>query len=151
MGTIAATGTSSRRDPRERRARAAVLDLARTELRRVHPTLLRVGDPCGAVDVVAEDAAWDHALRTDVLAALLWRRGPDPLVWVTRTGGLAWQDVDQRWYAAFLAARGETGIDAQLLVVTRHGWHDPTSGTTRTWRRIRDRRSTPGRDGWTDP
>ncbi|WP_300644368.1 hypothetical protein [Nocardioides sp.] len=144
MGTVATSRGSSRpRDPWERRARAAVLDLARTEVRRVHPTLLRVGDPCGAVDVVPEDAAWDHALRTDLLAALLWRRGPDPLVWVTRTGGLAWQDVDQRWYAAFLAARGETGLDAQLLVVTRHGWHDPATGTTRTWRRIRDRRSGP--------
>lgn len=131
------------RDPGERRARAAVLDLARSEVRRRHPTLLRVGDPCGDVDVVAEDPEWDHALRTDLLTALLWRRREDdPLVWLTRTGTLAWQDVDQRWYAAFLASREEVGIDARLLVVTRHGWHDPSCGATRTWRRIRDRRRT---------
>jgi hypothetical protein len=135
-------GARRPRDPRERRARAAVLDLARSEVRRRHPTLLRVGDPCGAVDAVAEDPAWDHALRTDLLTALLWRRRAlDPLVWLTRTGSLAWQDVDQRWYAAFLASREEAEVGAQLLVVTRHGWHDPATGQTRTWRRIRDRSS----------
>lgn len=141
MTTLEPHGPSSRcRAPRERRARAAVLDLARSEVRRVHPTLLRVGDPCGTADVVPEDPTWDHALRTDLLSALLWRRRErDPLVWLTRTGDLAWQDVDQRWYAAFLASREETGICAQLLVVTRHGWHDPATGATRTWRRIRDR------------
>lgn len=149
MSTVEPAGTSNRsRAPRERRARAAVLDLARTEVRRVHPTLVRVGDPCGDVDVVPEDPAWDHALRTDLLAALLWRRHEqDPLVWLTRTGDLAWQDVDQRWYAAFLAASDETGVGAQLLVVTRHGWHDPATGATRTWRRIRDRS---GRSGGRD-
>lgn len=141
MSTAHPAGDSRRpHDPWERRARAAVLDLARTEVRRRHPTLLRVGDPCGAADVVAEDPAWDHALRTDLLTALLWRRrGQNPLVWLTRTGSLAWQDVDQRWYAAFLASRVEIGLGAQLLVVTRHGWHDPGTGETRTWRRIRDR------------
>lgn len=141
MSTLDPPGTADGpRAPRERRARAAVLDLARSEVRRVHPTLLRVGDPCGAVDVVPEDPTWDHALRTDVLSALLWRRRTeDPLVWLTRTGSLAWQDVDQRWYAAFLASLGETGLRAQVLVVTRHGWHDPATGRTRIWRRIRDR------------
>lgn len=141
MSRVEPAGTGHRASaPRERRARAAVLDLARTEVRRVHPTLVRVGDPRGAVDVVPEDPAWDHALRTDLLTALLWRRREhDPLVWLTRTGDLAWQDVDQRWYAACLAAREETGVVAQLLVVTRHGWHDPATGATRTWRRIRDR------------
>ena len=140
-----ADGVRRPRDPWERRARAAVLDLARTEARRRHPTLVRVGDPRGEVSVVAEDPSWDHALRTDLLTALLWRRrASDPLVWLTRTGSLAWQDVDQRWYAAFLASREEVGLAGQLLVVTRHGWHDPSTGDTRTWRRIRVRSRTAG-------
>lgn len=128
----------------EARARAAVLELARGESRRRHPVLVHVGDPVGRVSLAAGDAAPDHALRTDVLGALLWRhRSEQPLVWLTRTGPLDWQDVDARWFAGFEAARHEVGIGEQFLVVTRHGWHDPATGATRTWRRIRDRRRRP--------
>lgn len=137
---------ASRQDPAERawerRARAAVLELARTETRRRHPALLHVGDPDGPVGVVVDDLGLDHALRTDALGALLWRhRDQDPLVWLTRTGPLAWQDVDARWFAAFRSARSEVLVGGDFLVVTRHGWHDPATGTSRTWKRIRDRRA----------
>lgn len=126
----------------EARARAAVLELARTEHRRRHPVLLHVGDPRGRVSLAVDDLCPDHALRADVLGALLWRhRDEDPLVWLTRTGPLDLQDVDARWFAAFRAARHEVLVAARFLVVTRHGWHDPATGGTRTWKRIRDRRT----------
>lgn len=123
------------------RARAAVLELARGETRRRHPVLVHVGDPTGRVSLAVDEEVLDHALRTDVLGALLWRhRAEQPLVWLTRTGTLDWQDVDARWFAGFEAARREVAVGGQFLVVTRHGWHDPASGATRTWKRIRDRR-----------
>lgn len=139
--------STSRDDLRARasRARSAVLELARTEHRRRHPVLVHVGDPTGRVSLAVDDLCPDHALRTDVLGALLWRhRDEEPLVWLTRTGPLAWQDVDARWFAGFEAARHEVRVGDQFLVVTRHGWHAPSSGETRTWRRIRDRRRSPG-------
>ena len=141
-GTQPPAGREEReRRARERRFRAAVLELASTETRRRHPVLLHVGDPEGRVGVVVDDVGLDHALRADVLGALLWRhRDQQPLVWLTRTGPLAWQDVDARWFAAFRAARGEVLVGQDFLVVTRHGWHDPATGSSRTWKRIRDRR-----------
>lgn len=126
---------------REARARSAVLELTLTESRRRHPTLVHVGDPTGRVSLCAAEEVPDHALRVDVLGALLWRhRELRPLVWLTRTGPLDWQDIDARWFAGFEAARREVGVGEQFLVVTRHGWHDPSTGATRTWKRIRDRR-----------
>ncbi len=127
-------------DP-DQRARAAVLELARGEHRRHHPALVHVGEPSGRAVVLPADHGPDHALRADVLGALLWhRRDERPLVWLTRAGSLSWQDVDADWYAGWRAAGAEVGVASRFLVVTRHGWHDPTSGATRTWRRIRDRR-----------
>jgi hypothetical protein len=61
--------------------RRAVADHAAREPRRVYPPLLHVGWPGGPEDVfvVAPDEQLDHALRTDVVAALLHtsrRRAP---------------------------------------------------------------------------
>ena len=129
---------------REARNRAAVLELASTEHRRRHPVLVHVGDPRGRVSLAVDELCPDHALRADVLGALLWRhRDEDPLVWLTRTGPLDLQDVDARWFAGFRAARREVLVGGDFLVVTRHGWHDPATGATRTWKRIRDRRAHP--------
>ncbi len=72
-----------RGDRRERTARAAVLEHAAGEHRRHFPTLLHVGAPLGRATVVPAEHGGDHALRTDVLGALLWRRRHEaPLVWL---------------------------------------------------------------------
>lgn len=131
----------------DRRARTAVLELARAERRRRHPALVHVGEPGDRAEVLPAETGPDHGLRTDVLAALLWaRRDADPWVWLTRTGSLLWQDLDAAWFAAWTAASAEVALPGRFLVVTRHGWHDPLRGTSRRWKRIRDRRQTPDRE-----
>jgi hypothetical protein len=84
----------------------------------------------------------DHALRTDVVAALLRRTtrpGVEPVLWLTRPGPLDLQDEDAAWLAAARAATGEAGRALTMVVVTRKGWRDPRSGVQRTWRRLRPR------------
>ncbi len=86
--------------------------------------------------------ATDHGLRCDLVAAMLaatTATGPtDPLVWLTRPGELDREDVDVAWAAAARAAGAEAGRDVTCVVVTRRGWHDPVTGDSRTWRRVRD-------------
>ncbi|WP_205474552.1 hypothetical protein [Nocardioides sp. SYSU D00038] len=134
--------------PLARLLRTAAYDLATSEPRRVHPPLVHVGQPRTAEAVVAvrPDEPTDHALRTDVLAAMLRRvraptlPTPGPLVWLTRTGPLEEvQDVDARWLAAARAAHLEAGLALVFVVVNRHGWRDPRSGTQRRWQRLRRR------------
>jgi hypothetical protein len=61
-----------------------------------------------------------------------------PLVWLTRRGDpVVLQDVDARWLAAARAAYAEAGVPLTFVVVGRRGWHDPRSGTGRTWVRLR--------------
>jgi hypothetical protein len=102
-----------------------------------------VGTPGGSQALFAPGplTATDHALRTDIVAALLRRTsGTDGrLVWLTRAGGLELQDVDAAWLAAARAAGAEVGVPLTMVVVTRHGWRDPRSGTGRTWKRLRAR------------
>lgn len=127
--------------------RRAVFDHALSEPRRVFPPLLHVGRPGGteAVFALGADDPADHALRTDVVAALLRRTrsadpgAPAPLVWLTRTGPLDLQDVDAAWLAAARAASAEAGLPLTLVVVTRTGWRDPRSGMGRRWKRVRAR------------
>jgi len=131
--------------------RRAVLEHATTERRQVFPAVLHVGTPGGtqalhAAQPPAEDGPIDQSLCTDVVAALLARVGADPapLVWLTRPGELCLQDVDAAWLAATRAAGAEAGLPLPMVVVTRRGWWDPRSGTSRTWRRLRARSSGPG-------
>lgn len=124
--------------------RTAVLDHALSERRRVHLPLLHVGSPGGTGTLFAirgQDDS-DHALRTDIVAALLGRSqraGVVPLVWLTRPGALDVQDVDAAWLASARAAYAEAGAPLTLVVVNRHGWRDPRSGCTREWKRLRQR------------
>jgi len=126
-----------------RRLRRAVLDHASTERRRVYPALLHVGHPGGQEGVVPVAGLDDHALRTDVVAAMLARhhRGPaaepDPMVWLTRPGELDLQDLDVGWLAAAWAAHAERGAALTMVVVNRHGWRDPRSGAAQHWVRLR--------------
>jgi hypothetical protein len=81
----------------------------------------------------------DPGLRTDLVAALRVRAGAgsDHLVWLTRPGDLALQDVDARWLSGARAAYDEAQAPLCFVVVTRRGWRDPRSGVGRTWARVR--------------
>ena len=127
------------------RLRRAVLDHARSERRRVFPPVLHVGSPGGTVaDFVIESGdATDHALRSDVVAALLRRArqaGPTPLVWLSRPGAPSdVRDVDLEWLAAARSAGAELGRHLPYVVINRRAWRDPRTGVGRVWQRVRDR------------
>jgi hypothetical protein len=127
------------------RLRRAVLDHARTERRRVFPAVLHVGAPGVRVAdfVVEPDEATDHALRTDIVAALLRRarqRGGTPLVWLSRPGAPSEvRDVDLEWLAAARSAGAELGRHLPFVVINRRAWRDPRTGVGRVWQRVRDR------------
>lgn len=119
--------------------REAVRRLAVGERRRRFAPVLHVGRP-GAREgsVPAALTPTDHALRCDLVAALLARSGQEePIVWLTRPGELDPEDVDLAWLAACRTAYAEAGRDLTWALVTRRGWHDPRTGTRREWRRIR--------------
>ena len=136
--------------PLRRGLRALVFELVdQRGLRRPAPTL-SVGVPGGP------RATWsleprpgasddDHALRTEVVSALLRRARTwtdAPVCWLTRPGHAAWHDLDAAWLSPSAAAFAEAGLPLVWVVVTRSAWHDPRSGLTRRWRRPR-RRSRP--------
>lgn len=123
----------------ERLLRRAVLDLATTEHRHHFPATVHVGTPGASVLTLADDPAWDRAVRADILGAMLRRSAAEPLVWITRAGQLTLHDVDAAWLSPTLAVAQERGDDLRLVVVTRHGWTDPRSGAGRVWKRIRQR------------
>lgn len=125
--------------------RTAVALHARSEPRRVFSPVLHAGRPGGAeavfglAGIEGGDDTLDHALRTDVVEALLrvTREVPERLLWLTRAGALDLHDADVRWLAASRAAQAETGLPHRFVVVTRHGWRDPGTGAGRSWRRLR--------------
>ncbi len=139
---------------RARVLRGLVLQHVRAEPRRRFPALLHVGLPDGPETArPGRDPADDHALRVEVLAAMLRRVGglpeqrglpvaADPLVWLTRTGALELQDLDAAWGAATRATCAELAMPpVPLVVVTRAGWWEPGTGSGRRWRRLRPRSS----------
>ncbi|MGZ5398779.1 MAG: hypothetical protein ACXWDM_02120 [Nocardioides sp.] len=119
--------------------REAIRRHAASERRRRFAPLVHVGRPGVREQCLAGSVrGTDHALRTDLMAALLARSpGPEPLVWLTRPGELQTHDVDPAWLAAARAAWAEAGRDLSWVVVTRHGWWDPRSDLRREWQRIR--------------
>lgn len=128
--------------------RRAVLDHGRRERRRVHPPLLHVGWPGAREELFAAEPGdvLDHALRTDVTAALLRaaRRHPPvsgavPMLWLTRSAPLEVGDADLAWLAAAWSATAEAGLGLTFVVVNRHGWLDPRTGVHREWKRLRQR------------
>lgn len=123
--------------------RRIVLEHAVAERRRRHTPLLHVGRPgAETIHPVRADEPTDHALRADVVAAMVRRARPaDPttLVWLTRGGAHEMQDVDAEWLAAAAQAFGEAGLPLLFVVVGRHGWFDPRSGLRRSWVRLRRR------------
>jgi len=61
------------------------------------------------------------------------------MIWLTRPGSLALEDVDAQWLRAARSAAAEAGVALTLVVVTRSGWVDPRSGACRVWKRLRER------------
>lgn len=125
--------------------RRAVLEHVRSISGRTVPPVLHVGVPGGQVRdfVVRRDEPTDHALRADVVSAMVGRRPAAdgrsalPWVWLSRAGDLHLHDLDAQWLAAACTAYAEAGLDLTMVVVNRRGWRDPRSGTTRTWVRLR--------------
>lgn len=126
---------------RDQRAllRRAVVEHVRSVTGRSFAPVVHVGVPGGRVRsfTVRGDEPTDHALRADVVAAMVGRPAQAPWVWLTRTGDLALHDLDAQWLAAASTAYAEARLDLTLVVVTRRGWRDPRSGAGRTWARIR--------------
>ncbi len=127
------------------RLRRAVLDHARTERRRVFPPVLHVGSPGLTVAdfAIEPDEHTDHALRTDIVSAMVRLaapRGDTPLVWLSRPGAPSEvRDVDLEWLAAARAAGAELGRHLPYVVINRRAWRDPRTGVGRVWQRLRDR------------
>ncbi len=127
--------------------RRLVLEHKSAERRHRFPPVLHLGAPARPeVGRVVEDSAsdLDHALRCDLLAAMLKRNATHdrerPLMtWLTRPGPFDVQDLDLAWMRAVTAVNGETDRDLAYVVVTRDGWRDPRSGAGRTWLRLRQR------------
>lgn len=144
MGAVTRHGLQEPVPPALQHAlRRAALEHATTERRLVHHLpLVHVGVPGReAVHPVRPDEPTDQALRADVVAAMVRRQlGPStPLVWLTRPGELAVQDVDAAWLAGSMQAYDEAGLALVFVVVNRHGWLDPRSGLSRHWVRLRRR------------
>ena len=123
--------------------RLAVLDHVGSLSGRSFPPVLHVGSPGSTVRrfIVRADEPTDHALRADVVAAMLGRgqdvRRNPPWVWLARAGDLALHDLDVAWLGAATTAYAEAAVDLTLVVVTRRGWRDPRTGAGRTWVRLR--------------
>lgn len=139
-------GAGGLREPVDRTVqqllRRAVLEHASTERRRVFDPVLHVGVPGVRSRCFAVEGQLDHALRTDVVEAMLRpavERSVVPMLWLTRRSTPGDHDVDLAWSAAVHAAGRELGLALGLVVVTRTGWHDPRTGVGRTWKRIRER------------
>lgn len=126
----------------EKRLRRAVLDHTATEHRRSFLALVHLGIPGGKEVVHAhrEDEPTDQWLRADIIHSMRRRADvPDPIVWLTRAGGLEIEDVDLRWLAAARQAFREIGAPLTYVVVTRNAWVDPRSELSRRWKRLRYR------------
>jgi hypothetical protein len=122
--------------------RHLVLEHKADERRHRFPAVLHLGSRGGAPPARVEEAGdhLDHALRCEVLAAILRRTRADRLMaWLTRPGDLDVQDVDLAWLRALAAVGGETDRCLPYVVITRGGWRDPRSGAGRSWARLRQR------------
>ncbi len=130
--------------PLQRLLRRAVLDLA-AERRRRFPPALHVGVPGGSTQTFEPgEESLDHALRVDVIEALvrsLGRSPGSPLVWLTRPGPLRLEDADLDWLGATRTASEELAVGSRFVVVCRQAWVDPVSGVGRSWQRPPRQRS----------
>lgn len=125
--------------------RAAVFELLRIGRVRRFPATLSVGVPGGARVVWPLDPPHhedDHALRTEVVSALLHRARDlteTPVCWLTRAGAASWHDLDAAWLSPAVCAFAEADVPLVWVVVTRTAWWDPRSDLCVSWKRPRAR------------
>jgi hypothetical protein len=134
--------------PAEPDFRAEVARLRSGERRRWFPAHLHVGVPAGEQRRLTMPwpvpAEYDAGLLFDLIDAIV-----DDLVrdsgsaepawgWLTRPGVPQLHDVD---LACFSAATRAFGVHDLVMtgfrVVTRTGWLEPSTGASRTWKRLR--------------
>lgn len=132
--------------------RAAVLELREAESRRRFPMALHAGLPGTAVSLEpAHLRRADVGLARELTLILLERAGrahERPFCWLTRPGALTVHDADLFWDAAVRWAAQALSSSVSLVVVTREGWFCPTTGATRSWRRLRRHSPDPS---WASP
>ncbi|WP_248582045.1 hypothetical protein [Nocardioides sp. InS609-2] len=138
------TGTDDFSPAERRGLRSAVLELKTRNPRGRFAIRVGAGMPGGPAHwfEIGVDDRLDHALRTEVAAALVHRvrpRAAAPWLWITRPGPLSVVDADLAWSSASRAALAEAGLSTRFVVVTRHGWREPTTGAGRAWDRLRPR------------
>ena len=125
--------------PLQRLLRRAVVDLAHAERRRHFPAAVHAGVPGGSqATFTPAHEATDHALRVDVVEAMLRRLGRTlgpPLVWLSRPGPLGREDADLHWHAAVRTAATELQRPTRFVTVCRTAWVDPVTGAGREWHR----------------
>jgi hypothetical protein len=125
--------------------RALVFELLRIGRVRRFAATLSVGVPGGARVVWRLDPSHpedDHALRAEIVAALLARARElteTPVCWLTRTGEPSWHDLDAAWLSPAACAYAEAGVPLAWVVVTRSAWWDPRSDLCVSWKRPRVR------------
>lgn len=129
--------------------RAAVLELREAEPRRRFPMALHAGLPGAATSLrhVHLERA-DEGLARDLALILLDRARRDHqqhFCWLTRPGALTLHDADLFWGSAVHWAAQALSSPVSLVAVTREGWFCPTTGVTRTWRRLRRHSPRPSR------
>lgn len=131
--------------------RALVMELTTLGRTQRFPASVSVGVPgADRVTWTVDPGASDHALRADVVAALVGRftdrldtrgdhAGAVPVCWLTRPGVTSWHDLDADWLPAAETAYAERGEQLTFVVVTKTAWWDPRSDVRRSWRRPRPR------------
>ena len=108
--------------------RRAVVDHVRSITGRSVPPVLHVGGPESRAHhfPIAPAGPTDHALRADVVAAMLGGQrgregdGAPPWVWLTRAGDLTLHDLDVAWLAAAATAYAEAGADLTMVVAVSY-------------------------------
>lgn len=125
--------------------RALVMELTAWGRTQRFPAAVSVGTPGGdRLTWTLTDEPADHALRAEIVAALLGRARPDPgdpapVCWLTRPGVTRWHDLDAAWLPAALTAYAEAGVPLTFVVVTKTAWWDPCTDRAQRWRRPRRR------------
>jgi hypothetical protein len=118
--------------------RREVFALRRHTRARVFPPRIHVGLPSGSHDAVPDPSSADHALRTDLVAALLRQQTGAPGAWLTRVGFPELHDLDLAWWSAARSAFAEAETPLPwFVVITKSGWHRPETGEQRSWQRLR--------------
>lgn len=126
--------------------RSAVFEHARGERRRLFPAQLHVGTPGGSrVSSVIAEAPTDFGTRVDLIHAMIRRAEAGgvstptrvPWVWLTRSGPAITDDLDLSVLAPTMHAFSEAALPLSYVVITSRGWHDPRSGLSHSWVRVR--------------